>query len=195
MHQVDDIIVIQNGEITEHGSFNELMRSKGHLAKLVGEHVQIIDPHQTDLKPINENEEEQEHNKTSSHSVHTNLTQDQLNNRRRLSVTAHIHDTDREIVKHIEDNQMGLLSVRRDSIDAIKIMAKNRMSVVTEPDEEDEVVPSDAEPMKLVLDDQSVLYKKSPFISYLRAGAGIIPTLLLFAFFFLVHGVRIGSGK
>ncbi len=175
------------------------MKAKGHLATLVGEHVQIIDPHQSDLKPINENEEEEdpaaEVAATLSHiKIRESLTKDQMNNRRRLSLTAHIGDSDRQIAKHIEDHQMELLSVRRDSTDAIKIMQHNRMSIVTEPDEDSEVVPSDAEPMKLVLDDQSIFYKKSPVLSYLRAGLGSIVTLLIFALFFLVHAVRIGSG-
>jgi ABC-type multidrug transport system fused ATPase/permease subunit len=47
--------------------------------------------------------------------------------------------------------------------------------------------------MKLVQDDQSVYYKKSPILSYLRAGPGVIVTVFIFIFFFLVHGVRISS--
>jgi hypothetical protein len=196
--------VIRNGQITEHGSFHELMKSRGHLAQLVGEHVQIIDPPHTDLKPINEKEEEEdteaEEEETDGKNVskvnpHGSLTADQLSNRRRLSVSAHIHDSDRQIARHIEDHQMDLLSVRRDSFDAIKIMEHNRMSIVTEHDEDTEVVPDDAEPMKLVLDDQSIFYKKSPLIAYLRSGYGAIATVSIFLFFFLVHGVRIGSGK
>ena len=44
LHQVDEIIVIKNGEITENGTFKQLMSNRGHLARLVGEHVQIIEP-------------------------------------------------------------------------------------------------------------------------------------------------------
>ena len=43
MHQIDEIIVIKEGRIIENGTFKQLMSNKGHLANLVGEHVQIID--------------------------------------------------------------------------------------------------------------------------------------------------------
>jgi hypothetical protein len=128
---VDDIIVFRNGEITEHGSFQELMKADGDLAHLVGEHVQIIDHTQTDK---------------SSKSIEK---------------------------------------------------AKEIVSIAKQADADDdaEVIPDDAEPMKLVLDDQSVFYKKSPVIAYIRSGYGAIVTISIFLFFFLVHGVRIGSGK
>jgi hypothetical protein len=192
------------------------MKSRGHLAQLVGEHVQIIDPPHTDLNPIDENEEDEDdeenekkeekevdgseettNNKHAGHgSLHDKLTADQKNSRRRLSVTAHIRDSDRQIARHIEDHQMDLLSVRRNSHDTIKIMEQNRMSIVTEPSDEDgsEVMPSDAEPMKLVQDDQSIFYQNSPVIAYLRAGYGTIATVVIFLFFFFVHVIRIGSG-
>jgi hypothetical protein len=180
------------------------MESRGQLSRLVGEHVQIIDPLQTDLKRIDEHGEEDEKQEelTASRSdavlpyPNEGLTANQLNNRRRLSITAQIDQSDHQIARHIEDHQMDLLSVRRDSFNAIKIMEKNRMSIVTEHDDDsDEVMPSDAEPMKLVQDDQSIFYKKSPVMAYMRAGAGFIATVSVFLLFFLVHGVRIGSGK
>jgi hypothetical protein len=117
--------VFRNGQITEHGSFQELMKAEGDLATLVGEHVQIID--HTDHKTIKNN-----------------------------------------------------------------IKATDLLTIT--PEEDTEVIPQDSEPMKLVLDDQSIFHKKSPVMAYLRAGYGTIATVSIFLFFFLVHGVRIGSG-
>jgi hypothetical protein len=67
------------------------------------------------------------------------------------------------------------------------------MSVVTLDSEAP--IPSDAEPMKLVLEDQSINYKEIPFITYLKSGTGVLITLAVFVLFFLVHGVRIFSGN
>lgn len=206
MHQCDDIVVIKDGRIIEHGSFNDLMRiPAGHMATLVADHVQVVDQPGRGLNPISENEEpvKQPFNQTISRL--DDLTDEQRLNRRRLSITANYSiDNEQDIIQHIEENQLSFLSVKRDSQetrDPIRIIEQNLMSTMThmhdeseEHEDEDELNPSDSEPMKLVLDDQSVNYKKSPMLAYLRAGYGIVPSILLFMFFFLVHGVRIGSG-
>ncbi len=189
MHLVDDIIVIQNGRIAEHGSFNQLMKQKGDLARLVGEHVQIIEPTHT-LQP-HEAPEQLELTSTAE------LTPEQIQNRRRLSRTLHISESDdAEIAKYIEAGQNGLLGNGRESNDVITVLERNRMSIVTESDESDEPVrPDDAEPMKLVQDDQSVLYKKSAFVSYFRSGWGFTITALIIFFFYVVYLPRIGGGQ
>ncbi len=84
------------------------------------------------------------------------------------------------------------------AVSADQIVQRNEISHMSEANADtslDSPVPTDADPIKLVLEDQSIKYPVSPFVSYLRAGNGALLTLLLFAFFFLVHGVRIGSGK
>jgi hypothetical protein len=181
--------VIKNGQITENGTFRQLMKNKGHLSLLIGEHVQIIDE-----------EEEPElvnHLNDSSNGIsvttHAPLNNDQINNRRRLSLSRHVKATDENLPIHIENCQLTLIGGEHSRKDSIKVFERNRMSIVT-IDNEEEVVPSDAEPMKLVLEDQSVNYKQVPFFSYLKAGKGVVLTLMLFVLFFLVHGVRIGSG-
>jgi ABC-type multidrug transport system fused ATPase/permease subunit len=146
LHQVDDIIVMSNGSIIEHGTFNELMAKKGNLATLVADHVQIVDPNQPE--------------------VH----RDQMLN---SPVPGHHSDSINAIEKSYADAMAG--------------------TAIEEEAAEDDLMPSDSEPMKLIQDDQSVFYKKSPFVAYLRSGPGILATVLIFAFFFLVHGVRIGS--
>ncbi len=127
LHLVDDIIVIKEGQITEHGTFDELMSNNGNLAKLVGDHVQIMD---------------------------------------KLLSKKHVSGSfEKECeARHGEEDQ-------------------------------DDVVPTDTKPIKLVLEDQSINYKGSSVLAYLAAGYGVVTTLAIFAFFFLVHVLRVGSGK
>jgi ABC-type multidrug transport system ATPase subunit len=215
LHQVDNIIVIKNGRIHEQGSFNELMAHKGHLATLVGEHVQIIEPStEFENKTINENEESlpmnlymrtrtiSEHNRLASTSSFKrkpsveSLTAEQSLNRSRLSISNNMLGTDLNFAKHIENHQLSLLGGDEFAKkDTIKIMERNRMSVFSNASEEEEPKPDDASPMKLVLEDQSINYKEKPMMSYLKAGYGICPTITVFVYFFLVHVIRIVSGK
>ena len=51
MHEVDEIVVIKNGVIIEHGTFKQLMNNKGHLSQLIGEHVQIIEENEAEQEP------------------------------------------------------------------------------------------------------------------------------------------------
>ena len=194
MHQVDDIIVIKDGNIIEHGSFDQLMKNKGHLATLVGEHVQIIEP--PPLSPL----------KIQPLIIQStkDLTNDQIQNRRRLSFTNNIPNDDQNIAVLIEENQLNLMGayLRRSSNENYKAIERNQISMMTEilqeeGEEENEVIPEDAEPMKLVLEDQSIFYKESPYISYLKAGPflPIINTIIfctMIIFFFLTYGLSIG---
>ncbi len=150
MHLVDDIIVIRNGRISEHGSFDELMATGGALSQLVGEHVQIMnDPAAAQKQPY-------------------------------------------PTLKKYENSEEVLGKVTH---------AKISFSIPDEDehgpgDEMKEVIPHEEDPpMRLVLDDQSVFYKMSPVWAYFQAGYGAIVTILVILLFFMVHGVRIGSGK
>jgi len=188
---VDEIIVIKNGQITENGTFKQLMRNKGHLSQLIGEHVQLIN-------------DEEELELESSDPVEqyamskSKLDSCQLTNRRSFSVANNnAKQTDKNLAIHIEKIQLSLMGSEGVSRkNSISVFEKNRMSVVSmQEHEEEEVNPSDSEPMKLVLEDQSVNYKEAPLISYLKAGTGTVLTICIFVLFFLVHAVRIGSGK
>jgi hypothetical protein len=165
------------------------MSRRGDLARLVGEHVQIINP------PAYEAEVTSPKHVSEPQS----LTPQQLHNRRRLSTTGDISDS--EISAHIEAKiQNELLCVNgQNSNNLIKALETNRMSIVSESDEPNEedvaVVPDDAEPMKLVLDDQSVFYKKSAFAVYLQAGWGSTLTSVIVFFFYIVYLARIGGGR
>ncbi len=192
--------MIKDGSITENGTFKQLMKNKGHLSQLIGEHVQLIEENE----PEPETDQQQQASYQRSQSVvsvgsvlnNPNLNSNQLNNRRRLSQTKHILTTDENLSYHIENAQLNLIGGEKNSRkDSVLLFERNRMmSIVTnDEDEHEQVIPSDAEPMKLVLEDQSVNYKQMAITSYLKAGTGIVLTILLFAFFFLVHGVRIGS--
>lgn len=204
LHLCDDIIVIRKGEITEHGTFTELMAMKGHMAKLVTENVQLA----KETKELEESVDESQaklHKITHGHHGHhhhsslmtpvlvpisENLTEEQQLNRYHLSKVNTMVATDENMATLIEFNQL----VNGHESSLIREIQKSRLSIVSAATSIEEITPSDAEPMKLVLEDQSVYYKKSPIVSYLRAGYGIIITLCIFAFFFLVHLVRILSG-
>lgn len=186
---MDQIVVIKDGTITESGTFKQLMKNRGHLSQLVGEHVQIIEEEE-EPEPCTQSDASADEPAAS-----TNLNSSQINNRRRLSLNRHIKTTDENLAIHIENSQFALMGGHHLRQDSIKVFERNRMSVVTIDNEDATVVPSDAEPMKLVLEDQSIYYKVPAILSYLKAGTGVVLTVLLFAFFFLVHGVRIGSGK
>ncbi len=209
---MDNIIVVKGGKIIENGSFTQLMASKGHLAQLVGDHVQIIEPTGDDFETSvqKKNDEKQEphgqlhgyhhhhgHGSTSSSrrgSHIETLKHEQLVNRRRVSINQNMVLNDQNLSKHIENNQLMLIGGEFSRNNSIKVIERNRMSIVT-MDHDDQPMPEDSEPMKLVLEDQSVNYKKIPMLLYLKAGKGTIITVLIFALFFLVHLVRIGSGK
>ncbi|CAF0866320.1 unnamed protein product, partial [Brachionus calyciflorus] len=229
LSQVDDIIVIKNNKIYEQGSYDELMSLRGHLYSLIGEHTETIDEAIED-----EFEEEMEDNISMEGSIslrkknvknsltnasevlltvgglpsiqETDLTREQILNRKRLSVSNHIITTEENIAKIIESHQSTLMGTdvysRRNSF----ANEKNRVSIVSamlaqpdfeveeeQKDEEEPAKVNDAAPMKLVLEDQSLTYKESPVLSYLKSGTGAIITLIIFAYFFAVHVVRILS--
>jgi len=194
LHEVDEIIVIKEGQISENGTFKQLMKNKGHLSKLIGDHVQLINEKEEEL----ELESPLEAKKVYSMSK-SKLNNSQITNRRTFSLANNnAKTTDENLAIHIEKIQHGLIGSEGLSREnSISVFERNRMSVVSmhETEAEEEVIPSDSEPMKLVLEDQSVNYKQTPLVSYLRAGTGVVATLALVILFFLVHLVRIGSGK
>jgi hypothetical protein len=215
LHQVDDIIVIREGQIIEHGSFDQLMKKKGHLAKLIGEHVQIVEPASSPslkksdyflLKKENLRKLQQKSTRRKSEPETNNLTQEQILSRRRFSLKNNMPDNDTNIAKHIEKNQLGLIGAgARRRLSADLVLNHNLTSMITDitkipEDDENEVIPEDAEPMKLVLEDQSINYKKSPYASYIKAGS-CLPKLnaawfiSLTSFFFLSYSTSIGRGK
>ncbi len=188
---MDEIIVIKNGQITENGTFKQLMKNKGHLSQLIGEHVQLINDEEELELESNDPVEQYAMSKTK-------LDTCQLTNRRSFSVANNnAKQTDKNLAIHIEKIQLSLMGSEGVSRkNSISVFEKNRMSVVSmQEHEEEEVSPSDSEPMKLVLEDQSVNYKEAPSISYLKAGTGAVLTIFIFILFFLVHAIRIGSGK
>lgn len=111
-----------------------------------------------------------------------------------VSESDHLSDTQLETKAHnIKSTDVNtVLDQNKSSL--IKALEKTRQSIVSASDSIDVVIPSDAEPMKLVLEDQSVNYKISPGLLYLKAGWGLIITLLIYGFFFLVYAFRVGTG-
>ena len=207
LNQCDDILVIKNGELIEQGSLNELLAKKGHLATLMRDHIEIIDqpeknqeieklqiPATLPTKPGRRSFLDVSQNQRPSFS-HDMLTREQLENRRRLSVASqqNMITNEESLMEHIEKNQLTIIGNEYPNSDPIKTLERNRVSFASADEEVPQ--PEDAAPMKLVLEDQSILYKEKPIVSYLKSGTGIIITLLIFALFFLVHLVRILSGN
>ncbi len=178
--------VVSDGQVLEGGTYKELMDRKGHLAKIVGEHViteknVMLDeienaPRKNSIKnlqPVGE----------TSESI---LTPKQVENRRRLSVLFQQPTlTDDELASKIETNQLRM---------TVHPIVKKNLSIVAKIDP-DEPVPEDADPLKLVLEDQSIFYKENPLYSYMKAGSGVVISILIVILFFFVHGIRVGSGK
>lgn len=131
-------------------------------------------------------------------SISENLTAEQILNRKRFSFTNHVHTTDENLAKLIESNQIRF---ERNRMSIVSGVASDHDVSIEEDQEEEkkdenskETKVEEAKPMKLVLEDQSVLYKESPIWSYLKSGSGAIITLIIFVYFFAVHLVRILSG-
>lgn len=204
MHLCDEIIVIHKGEMVEYGTFQQLMAKKGFMAKLVSENVQILrEPESHELK------RQMSTGNSHSHSRHSHLpaisettlkrsfradvlTREQVHNREHLSRLNNMIATDENISMLIEANQI-LGNIGQPSL--IREIQRSRLSIVSSATSIEEITPSDAEPMKLVLEDQSVNYKISPIWTYLKSGWGVIITLAIFAVFFLVNLVRVISGN
>jgi hypothetical protein len=210
---------VDKGEMIEYGTFKQLMAKNGHMAKLVTENVQILrEPEEfkpeirrlsstpaTGLGPTGTGSRSFSHHQLTlpsiaeitdrkgSNSNIENLTKQQNFNRSRLSRLNSIIDTDENLAVLIEANQM--LGQVQPTGSLIREIQRSRLSIVSAATSIEEITPSDAEPMKLVLEDQSVNYKLNPAVAYLKAGWGIIATLAIFVLFFLVHLVRILSGK
>lgn len=207
--------MVDKGEMIEYGTFTQLMAKKGHMSKLVSENVQIL--RESDELSIAHELKRQSLAAIGSNSSHLfshslpstlpsiaevsdrrsskydTLTREQFQNRQRLSRVNSIMATDENMAMLFEANQLlGQATHGQPSL--IQEIERSRLSVVSAGTEFDEVMPSDAEPMKLVLEDQSVKYKVSPLMSYLRSGWGLIFTLAVFVLFFFVHLIRILSG-
>jgi ABC-type multidrug transport system ATPase subunit len=196
LSKCDYVYVVKDGRVAEGGTYLELMSRKdnGLLAQLIGQHV-TTEKNLISKEKIEKVEKEIHQRRGSNKSVSsiegpTNethpalLSRAQLENRQRLSNRFHTFINDEILASKIEDNQLRM---------TINPIARKGMSIASQL-EPDEPVPEDAEPMKLVLEDQSIHYKKSPALAYMQAGTGVFISVSIVALFFLVHGVRIGSG-
>ena len=162
-----------------------------------------VDPLNTNIEFSKDFESLKEKINSARPSIATGLSASQLENRRRLSVFSKksMLDTmdDEKLIKYIEKNQLKLIGDDDSHCDPIKIFERNRLSIVSGKqaieEEEDSPVPDDADPIKLVLEDQSIFYKENPICSYLKAGRGAIVSLLIFSLFFHVHGIRLFCGN
>ena len=162
---------MSNGEFVENGTYNQLMQKEdGVLKKLIREHV------------------EKEHNKLKNDEADEGVNMNIAARTDDPTMSPQVHLTSVELVDQ-------LVLEGKDSFQRI-LGDPRRMSTTSKVSNKSHgPVPDDAEPMKLVLEDQSIFYKEIPIWSYLKAGSGVVITLIIFAFFFLVHVIRITSGE
>ena len=197
MHETEEFKpeIRRNSSTPVFGLGHALGHGHGHSSTSIGfgsrsfSHHQLHSLHPT-LPSIDEQETDK---KTNSSSNLHNLSKEQHHNRTHISQLNSIVDTDENMAVMIESNQMLGQDYPRESL--IREIHRSMLSIVSAATSIEEITPNDAEPMKLVLEDQSVNYKLNPALAYLRAGWGIIATLAIFVFFFLVHLLRILSGK
>ena len=214
LNQVDHILVIKKNQIIEQGSYDELMTLKGHLYSLVGDDSDKLDDQMQEEDEIlieNQNEnssnDDVKNNPIIRVAQETNLTKEQKLHRDKLLNKTHIAPTERNIVKIIESHQTTLMgddaySMKKAIISNFK---HNRVSFVSDMlaksemvdlgEKEKTVETGDSAPMKLVLDDQSLTYKENPLWSYIKSNPGPVITLIIIVYFFLVHLIRLLSGK
>ena len=165
-------MVIKNGEIIEHGIYSELTTLKDHLATLVGDNIDTV----TELHDYKMDRQDD-----TSQTQNQNSTKENISNGLTLSLNKNVSPSNEN---RTEKNQMSLtgndLSKHGPNRMSLKSIRSNSIA---------------ANPNKLVLDDQSVEYKEAPFWSYLKAGKGVRITIFIFILFFMVHLIRILSGK
>lgn len=189
------IYVVENGRIIEGGTYYDLLaRKDGHLARLIGQHVisekNLISEEKFEKFEKIRRESASSVGQQSVSSTHVdihpaNLSPRQLENRCILSVRFNANLDDQTLASKIEANQLRM---------TVNPIARKGLSIASQL-EPDEPVPEDAEPMKLVLEDQSIYYKENPLYSYMKSGSGVCVSVSIVFLFFLVHAVRIGSGK
>ena len=196
----------------EYGTFSQLMAKKGLMAKLVSENVQVMQEPEERIQEMKRQTMSAHHSGshlyTHSHPTmlpaiseisittlsHDSLDENQFKNRQHVSRLNTILPTDENMAVLIEENQL-LGQTASNHLSLIKEIQRSRLSIVSAVTSIEEIKPADAEPMKLVLEDQSVEYKMSPLWAYLKSGWGAVITLIIFAYFFLVHLLRILSGS
>ena len=183
---------MRDGEFVENGTFEELMAIEdGTLKKLIREHVE---KEQNKLKNDDEilNKNFSIRNVIPSLNSENNLTDLEMIERLKkagVSESALEEASEAIIAARLEGNHPFQLVTDNPAL-------KRKISIMSKISNHDiDPVPEDSEPMKLVLEDQSIYYKEKPIWSYLKAGAGVIISLIIFAYFFAVHVVRITSGK
>jgi hypothetical protein len=90
------------------------------------------------------------------------------------------------LIKYIELRNSQLPENFEESVN------KNELTQYTATNEQDE---HRQEPMKLVLDDQSINYKVPSIWCYLKSGYGVVVSFIILFYFLSVHVFRVLSGK
>ncbi|ORX56503.1 P-loop containing nucleoside triphosphate hydrolase protein [Piromyces finnis] len=183
--ECDTIIIIEDGEIVEQGSFEELKERQVSFSQLVNDEQIALDD---ELLDFNSNEEVTDSRARSVQEYlglpsanNGDMTIHQLNN-------LQVEVTEATISKIIEKNQRSVLSGAR--------VLSNNQETVHRTIEQNQLT------MHSILDidaninrqnETDITYKsmyKKAYISYIKSAIGIPLTILLLIFFIVVHSLR-----
>jgi hypothetical protein len=192
--------VLHEGNIVERGSFYQLMSVNGFLAALYGEHKQLFNissndfptsKHDSELllpKSLVKSFENQWHLQLplKQHSEN-DLAYKQMLNRSCVAANNNIVANEHNLAKYIE-TRSRLPENLEESV------CKNELAQYTS-NQQSESGSEFRQPMKLVLEDQSIYYKVPAIWAYLKSGYGITVSLVILSYFLGVHVFRVLSGK
>ena len=207
LEQLDWIVMMKDGQIEKQGTFKELMEY-GEFKRLIESHVdsgevEVDDEGEVmndenfeipDEKPeepldiIIETPTKKDKKKSQQYEMMEQLT---ITDRSQLSIRKNLDLNEKTIQSFIEKNQLSVIQGHN----MAKAVERNELSIYALPEGSDD----DSEDLaiqrgKLVKDDKSSETTGSKdFADYLRASWGTALSSGVLCFFFLIHGIRIGS--
>ncbi|KAI9138461.1 P-loop containing nucleoside triphosphate hydrolase protein [Paraphysoderma sedebokerense] len=218
--QVDKVMQLKNGKIVKFGTHAELMANDAEYAELINNHVASGEEGDDDVEAVPEPilNEKNFSIEVSQAEVEENIEKNQatidkvielknlnLTERNQLTVKSmkNLEINERTISSIVERNQLSVIRGGDGSHDLSSVIQRNQLTIhsfkdlpdVNEYESEDE--DPEAEQKKagqLIGEDKSTQSLGWPdYVKYARAGSGVTATVFIMIFFFVVHGVRIGS--
>jgi len=214
LSEVDHVVMMKNGKIEMQGSYETLMATQPDFAHMINNHVvsgeddveaeDFIAPPNPAATASSKGAAQQPtlqfdssedlNHQSSSEGLTMEMSQMSITDRSQLTVRKDFAELNEKTISSIiERNQ---LSVIRDANgasmghDIAEIIRKNELTIHSIADVDD---AEDRPKGALVQEDRSFEASKGSYGKYARSGSGAAITWSIVCFFFLVHGVRIGS--